>query len=211
MKFKLCLTAKAHAEEKNVTRMKPLPIRIKRALLFLVSIGVVAFAFAAPAAPGQLHDAAQLPDRLRLAFSHRTRYETLGNQFRTGLDGGDQALNQYTSLHLSATGKRVRAVAELVDARAWLGDSGGALDANTVDAIEPMQAYLGVEFQGLSGPFSSADLSIGRIALNVGAGRLIGRNKFRNMPNAFTGINLKLDGSNDGKLRLLYLLPHERY
>ncbi|MEQ8661105.1 MAG: alginate export family protein [Gammaproteobacteria bacterium] len=164
----------------------------------------------ATAAPGQLHDAAALPAWLRLDLVHRTRYETLDDQFRAGRSGGDQALSLYTSVRVAAHGGRLRAVAELIDARAYLTDRGGSADSNLVDTAELAQAYLGVRFDALDGAVRSADLVLGRMMFDLGAGRLIGRNLYRNMPNAFTGARLELAGRQADQWTFMYLLPHSR-
>ncbi|MEQ8496714.1 MAG: alginate export family protein, partial [Gammaproteobacteria bacterium] len=62
----------------------------------------------------------------------------------------------------------------------------------------------------LGGPVVAADLMLGRMMFDLGAGRLIGRNLYRNMPNAFTGAKLELDGRHDDRLSFMYLLPHSR-
>ncbi len=176
----------------------------------LLLLAAAFFAGAVAAAPQQLQSAIGLPAWLSLDLVHRTRYETLDDQFRAGHEGGDQALSLYTSVRLAARGERWRVVGELIDARAYLTDPGGAADSNLVDTAELAQAYLGVHFDGLDGPVENVDLMLGRMMFDLGAGRLIGRNLFRNMPNAFTGAKLELGGRHDDRLTFMYLLPHSR-
>jgi len=158
-----------------------------------------------------LDEALALPDWATLDITHRTRYETLSNQFRSQLSGGDQALVQYTSLNGSVRRGRFTFGAEVVDARAYLGDGGGALDSNTVDALEPMRLYVAGRFDDPIGPVARADVTLGRLTLDIGAGRLVGRNLYRNMPNAFTGMDADLELDVGGALRVVYLLPHTRH
>ena len=176
----------------------------------LALLGAHLLGATAAAAPQRLQSALGLPAWLSLDLVHRTRYETLDNQFRAGLEGGDQALSLYTSVRLAAQGKSWRVVGELLDARAYRTDRGGAADSNLVDTAELAQAYLGAHFDGLGGAVESIDLMLGRMMFDLGAGRLIGRNLFRNMPNAFTGAKLELGGRRDDRLTLMYLLPHSR-
>ena len=194
----------------STTRV-PVPMDVFKSLLpRFILLGAYLFSAGLLAAPQQLQNIAGTPAWLSLDLVHRSRYETLHGQFRAGRNGGDQALSLYTSARVAANGQRLRAVGELIDARAYLTDLGGAADSNLVDTAELAQAYLGIRFDGLDDLLDNADLMLGRMTFDLGAGRLIGRNLFRNMPNAFTGAKLELNGRHDDRLTLMYLLPHSR-
>lgn len=161
-----------------------------------------------------VEQALSLPDNFSLDITHRTRYETLANQFRAGHSGGDQAISLYTSVLGTYRGSSYRLVGELIDARAYLDDTGSSIDANTVDAVEPAQLYLGLDLDQLIDPIAKTgakvDWMVGRFAYTMGAGRLIGRNKFRNMPNMFAGTKLEIATTPDQGLVAFWLMPQIR-
>lgn len=117
---------------------------------------------------------------------HRTRYESLSGQFRNGFDGSDQAIVMRTLIAGEATAGILTLGGELQDSRAYLDDEGSAIGVNVVDAAEILQAYLAIDLADASGA-DAASLTLGRQTLDIGSGRLVGRQNFRNTINAFTG------------------------
>lgn len=160
--------------------------------------------------PWRLGAAIGLPVSLSLSGSYRARYETLDDQFRAGLHGGDQVLAQRLTLLASARFARVTLAGEMLDARAALNDSGSMIDPTIVNTWELLQGYVALDLAPSTGERGgSSVLRLGRITLDVGSRRLIARNSFRNTINNFTGADWLWQ--RDGRtLRVFYALPVDR-
>ena len=156
-----------------------------------------------------LHDAIAAPDPLTITGSARIRGEVLDGQYRPGLDGSDSLVTTRIAIAAEYEAGPVRIGAEFVDSRAFGGDAGSAVGTGEVNALELVQAYVGLDLSGSDGRhFASLDL--GRMTLDLGSRRLVGRNNFRNTTNAFTGARLSVHPA--GKVRgdFFWLLPHQR-
>lgn len=133
------------------------------------------------------------PAWLRLEGSTRWRYESLSDQFRAGRPGSDQQLSARTLVTLEADTGPVQLGAELIDSRVYLDDSGSAISTSNVNTIDILQAYARVQLDALAGWPRRADLTLGRMTIDLGSTRFVGRNGFRNTRNAFTGGRLEAD------------------
>ena len=96
---------------------------------------------------------------------------------------------------------------ELLDARAYDLAPRSSADGNLVDAFEPLTAYVG--WDGAVPGDQTLSLRFGRLAPTLGAGRLLGRNGYRNTPNAFTGAMATLTRG-ERRLELFALSPQQR-
>lgn len=150
------------------------------------------------------------PDDFTLSGSIRARFETLGNQFRSGLSKNDDLLTFRTTLFADYHPGVVRIAAELIDARAYLDDSNSAVSANEVNAFELVQGYVGANLGATLGHGSLTTIDIGRFTMDLGSRRLSGRNNFRNATNAFTGVRTEFKGADKTYLTLFYTLPLTR-
>lgn len=180
------------------------------AALALAGLARAQEAAAQEAGPWSLEEAAAAPDWLTLSGSFRTRYESLGGQFRPGLAGSDQLISLRTTLFAEAQFDAWRIGGELIDARTYLGDEGGAAGTGEVNAFELTQAYVAYRFAGAFGEGARADLQAGRFTMDLGSRRLVGRNTFRNTTNAFTGARFDWINADETQLTLFYTLPHTR-
>jgi len=161
-------------------------------------------------APGGLlwaSEASAEADGLSVDFSHRTRYEALHNQFRPGLGGSDSGVVLRTRLAAEYARGGFRLGGELLDARAYDLAPRSSADGNLVDAFEPLTAYVG--WDGAVPGDQTLSLRFGRLAPTLGAGRLLGRNGYRNTPNAFTGAMATLTRG-ERRLELFALSPQQR-
>ena len=147
-------------------------------------------------------------DGLSVDFSHRTRYEALHNQFRPGLGGSDSGVVLRTRLAAEYARGGFRLGGELLDARAYDLAPRSSADGNLVDAFEPLTAYVG--WDGAVPGDQTLSLRFGRLAPTLGAGRLLGRNGYRNTPNAFTGAMATLTRG-ERRLELFALSPQQRH
>lgn len=137
----------------------------------------------------RVHDALGLPPWLQLSFEHRTRYESVDNQFRALGTGGDQVIAFRTLALLEATFASWRVGGEFMDSRLALDDSGTPIDTTQVDEAELLQAYAAWNTKNLLGSYLSAEFKGGRQTIDLGSRRLVARNSFRNTINSFTGLH----------------------
>lgn len=168
----------------------------------------VSAADAAPK-PWRLHEALDLPDWFDLGGEQRTRYETLGNQFRAGRTGGDQALTMRTSLVGQFKTDPAGLLVEMMDSRQYLSDSGTPIDNTMVNPFEVLQAYVRWNAHDLI-PGGTNTVKIGRETLDLGNRRLMARNAYRNTINSFTGIDWLWSADKGGSIRAFYFLPVRR-
>ncbi|MCK5121795.1 MAG: alginate export family protein [Methylococcales bacterium] len=169
--------------------------------------------------PWRLDQYMGVPDWLSLSFEHRTRYETLDQQYRAIVNGnpgngGDQALVFRTLIHAKADLKYFRIGAEMMDSRIKLADSGSASSSTRLtpaiaNPIDLLQAYIEVPLDNVWEEASHSVLRAGRITMDVGSRRLVARNRFRNTINAFTGLDWQWTSA-DKTFRAFYTLPVHR-
>jgi hypothetical protein len=158
-------------------------------------------------APWRLHDVLGLPQWLTLGIEHRTRYETLDNQFRKNGTGGDQAISFRTNVFAEAAYAGWRLGAEFMDARVTGDDQGTPLDNTLVNEADLLQAYVGWGTKDLLGTGLSADIKGGHETIDLGSRRLVTRNVFRNAINAFTGLDAQIGIPGNWQVRSFLVLP----
>jgi hypothetical protein len=93
-----------------------------------------------------------------------------------------------------------------MDSRGELNDEGSFV-TNTVDTLEPIQAYVAWHKKNVFDDGGDSTLRVGRFALDLGKRRLIGRNRYRNTANNFLGADWSWSDKDGRNLRLFYLLP----
>lgn len=183
--------------------------RCRRWPYALLALGI-AVACRADDAAWRLQAAVGAPDWLSLRGDYRLRYEYLDNTFRTVDAGRDDLLVSRLRLHVRATGQRFHAGAELQDARAWLAGESTPLGNDDVNALEPLQAYVGLRLAGVFRDGDRLDIDAGRLTLDVGSRRLVARNRFRNTSNAFTGVHASWAQAGGATLRGFLTMPVNR-
>ena len=137
--------------------------------------------------PWRLSNALKRSDTFVLSGAHRSRYEALDGQFRTGGIGKDDIFVTRTTLKAQLNINKSRVVAELMDSRQHLADGGSPLNTTIVNSLELLQAYIAFKF-----PYTGRgviQLQLGRHTMDLGSRRLVARNLYRNTINNFTGIN----------------------
>lgn len=177
--------------------------------------GLLALALASTPAladdePWTLEEALGNPEGLEIAASVRARYEALHNQFRPGLDRNDELITFQTDIAAEYDGGPIRIGGELIDSRAYDGKRGGAVGTGEVNALEPVQLYVGADLGSVLGEGSETKIDAGRFTLNLGSRRLVGRNTFRNTTNAFTGVKAEWRYHDQSQLTLFYTYPQQR-
>lgn len=176
----------------------------------LAGTSLATFALAQESEPFTLQGALGDPDGLTISASYRVRYEALGGQFRPGLDENDDLITLRGLLVLGYDAGPIRLFGELQDSRAYAADAGSSVGTGEVNTFEPIQGYVGIDFDGDDEDGTTLTADIGRFVMDLGSRRLVGRNNFRNTTNAFTGIRLEATGARDSYYTAFYTLPHTR-
>ena len=153
--------------------------------------------------------AAEAESGLRHSGSIRIRQEALDGQFRPGFDNHDDVLVMRSSLFAEWDAGAWRFGGELVDSRAYDTDAGSALNANDVDAFEPVQAYVAGDFDAPFGKGSAATVQAGRFTMNLGSRRLVASDDFRNTPQGYTGLRAEMKFEGGRSATLFYVLPQQ--
>lgn len=139
-----------------------------------------------------LHDALNAPAWLDISVEQRTRYETMSGSFKANSKGGNQQIPLQTTLWLQAHLGSFRVATEFMDSRALNSDSGSGVNNGMADPADFLQGYAAWADQNVLYSGLGAEVIAGRQTLNFGSRRLLARNAFRNAPNRFTGVRLRL-------------------
>ncbi|MGF1455269.1 MAG: alginate export family protein [Alphaproteobacteria bacterium] len=154
--------------------------------------------------------AADLSDALTLTGRYRVRYEALDGRVQPGQAGSDQILVQKALLGAQFDAGPVYLGAELLDARAWLDDTGTPLGTDDVNTVELLRGYVGTRGRGLLSKGDRYDIILGRITMDVGSRRFVARNRFRNTINGFTGLRGQWTGPGGDRVQAFFTLPVAR-
>ncbi|MHA3791240.1 alginate export family protein [Sphingomonas sp. YL-JM2C] len=168
---------------------------------FALFLSVPALAIAAPA---------MADDGLTLGGEVRARYETIDGQARAGFDSRDTLFSLRTRIHAEYRTGALRFGAELFDSRAYGADRGTPLSTGEVNALEPVQAYVAGDIDGVLGAGSRLSLTAGRMMLNLGSRRIVAADDYRNTTNGYTGLRADLAARGGIKATFVYTLPQMR-
>jgi len=150
------------------------------------------------------------PHDFKLSGSVRLRYETLEGQPRTGFRSSDEQLALRSTLSAEYRGETFLIGGEIYDSRAYLDKAGSAVSANEVNALELVQAYVGIDVKDALGNGTSAGFQFGRMTLNLGSRRLVAADDYRNTTNGYTGVRADFKTAGGTVGTLIYTLPQIR-
>ncbi|WP_237751486.1 alginate export family protein [Sphingobium sp. DC-2] len=149
-------------------------------------------------------------DGFSLSGSVRLRFEEIEGQARAGFDREDSLFNIRSQLLGEYRSGAFRIGAELFDSRVYGADPGTPVSTNEVNALELVQAYIGVRIDDPVGRGSRLDLTAGRMTLNLGSRRLVAADDYRNTTNGYTGLRADLSAPHGVKAVFIYTLPQLR-
>src|SRR5204862_185443 len=129
------------------------------------------------------------------------------NQPRVGYNRNDELLNLRTTLLVKYQSGPFTVAGELWDSRVYGEDKGSPVTTGEVNALEPVQAYIGAR-----GAIGAVKISgqLGRFTLNLGSRRLVGAEEYRNTTNGYTGLRLDLATPGGITATGIYVLPQQR-
>lgn len=177
---------------------------------FASCIAFALFPSAALADSPTLQSAIGNPGDFKLSGSVRARYETLDGQPRAGFNRHDEQVDLRTTVLAEYRSSRLRIGAEMYDSRAYLDKTGSAVSANEVNALELVQAYVGLDLADALGTATSLQLQAGRMMLNLGSRRLVAADDYRNTTNGYTGLRADVKGRDGTTATFIYVLPQVR-
>jgi hypothetical protein len=163
--------------------------------------------------PGLLHQALGAPDWLVIGGEHRTRYEGLDGSWRTNEPNGGQLVSMRTRLQIGIQNivDPLRFLIEIQDSRLPLTTTGAYGNINNANELDIQQLHVDLVSKNIFGTGVPSLLKVGRINMDVGRGRWIARNQFRNATNAFDGFEWQLGGGQRWQLRSFLFQPVQRF
>src|SRR5690606_30979787 len=146
------------------------------------------------------------PQRASFSWSglHRVRYARLWNQYRPGLNGDDHVLELRTVLRGTYDAGGAAFVADVQDARAYLTDEQSGVSTAIVNTLEVVQAYAAI---GSADRERGTRLQAGQFLLELGSGRLIAAEQYRNVARGFLGVMAETVSPARGRLIAFAALP----
>jgi hypothetical protein len=153
----------------------------------------------AKAAPGKDADTTGLS----IEGSVRARVEVVDGQVKPGAPDSDAMLSFRTLITARYDFGGVHLTAELDDARSYFQHGQSTAGTSESNALEPLQAYLGVDLGNVAGQKGKGVLRLGRFTASSGSGRLLDRPDWSNSPNSFLGANLEWSSARGDRLALI--------
>lgn len=142
--------------------------------------------------------------------SVRARAEAVDGQVRPNAPESDAMLSFRTLITASYDFGGIHLTAELDDARSYFQDSRSTAGTSESNALEPLQAYLGVELGGVAGQAGKGVVRLGRFTVNSGSGRILDRPDWSNSPNSFLGVDFDWTSKRGDRLHLVAVRPFDK-
>lgn len=140
----------------------------------------------------------------------RVRLDRIDGQFRPNAPNQDAMLSIRSTLSAVYRTDGFFVGGEIMDSRTYLQKDTSSIGTTEVNALEPIQAYVGASLGDLLGSGSKSELTIGRFTQDISSRRLVSRQAFRNSTNAYAGARITYAGKDGDKAILLWTMPHVR-
>lgn len=140
----------------------------------------------------------------------RSRVDAIDGQYRRTGPENDSMFTLRTQIFGEWDTGPVRLGYELMDARAYARQPNSTVDTGAINALEMVQLHLTAELGDMLGQGSDTELTIGRMSMDVGSRRLLGRPQFRNTANGLTGVRLDRRNAGGDQFLLLWAMPQTR-
>lgn len=134
------------------------------------------------------------PNWITLGGSIRNRFEKLSGVFRRGPGALSQQWPLRTRLFLGLNPQNspLQLIAEYQDSRAFLSQPDSPLSTSHFDEHEMQQLHIDWHTHNIANTGLDSDIQFGRVNMDLGLGRWIARNNFRNTTNSYDGVYWKL-------------------
>ncbi len=140
----------------------------------------------------------------------RTRFDALDNQYRNTGPESDSMLSTRLLMFGEFDTGPIRLGFELADSRGYPRQPNSTIGTGEINAMELVQLHATAELGEALGGGSDTELTVGRMVMDVGSRRLIGRPQFRNTVNGLTGVRLDRRDASGNQLLLLWAMPQIR-
>ncbi len=161
--------------------------------------------------PGKEDTAPKKDDSgLIITAAIRARYETVDGRPRPGFATSEDAFLLRTGVAVEYGPGPLAIGAEVVDSRAYGLGGGTQINNGDVNAVEVPQAYVKLRLDHGIGPVGKVSVEGGRFLMNLGSGRLVATDEYRNTVNGFTGLRVDLAPTSALEVTAFYVLPQER-
>ncbi|MGR9053803.1 MAG: alginate export family protein, partial [Gammaproteobacteria bacterium] len=151
--------------------------------------------------------ALNLPDWVEFSVSQRIRYENVTHNWRAGQRAADnEQLPLQSRVRLGINQGPFWLLFEGQDARTHFNEPGD-FTGRMVDTFDILQLFGSATFKNVLDSGLRADVHAGRITLELGSARLLGRNNFPNTTNAFDGGHVALGNGKDWRVRAFLTAP----
>lgn len=140
---------------------------------------------------------------LTIEGSVRARAEVVDGQVRPNAPESDAMVSFRTLVTASYDFGGVRLTGELDDARSYFQHGQSSAGTSESNALEPLQAYLGVDLGAVAGQKGEGVVRFGRFTTSSGSGRLLDRPDWSNSPNSFLGVDLEWSSARGDRIYLL--------
>lgn len=181
-----------------------------RGSVVALAAGVLLPAAANAQTPPTLHALLKAPSELKIAASVRVRFEAIDGQARPGFNNADELVSLRATLFAEYNFGPINIGGEVRDARVYDARPRTPLTTSEVNALEPVQAYVGGNLRDLLGAGSATTLQAGRMIVSVGSTRLLTSEEFRNTANGYTGVRADYKAKSGAGATLFWLLPQVR-
>lgn len=147
---------------------------------------------------------------LTIEGSVRARAEVVDGQVRPGAPDSDAMLSFRTLITARYDFGGVHLTAELDDARSYFQHGQSTAGTSESNALEPLQAYLGIDLGAVAGQKGKGGIRLGRVTLNSGSGRVLDRPDWSNSPNSFLGVDIDWTSKRGDRLHLVAVRPFDK-
>ena len=156
-----------------------------------------------------LRDALGLPSWVEFSLRNRTRYESVSHTWRRGqLGQNDVQLLQKSNVRLGATRGPFSILFEGYDARTHFQDLPNDFDGlGLINHTDILQLFASGTFHNTFGTGLRTDIHFGRLTFDFGSNRLVGRNVYPNVVNAFDGLHVNVGDGNKWRGRAFIVEP----
>ena len=142
--------------------------------------------------------------------SVRVRAEALDGQVRPNAAESDAIISSRTLILARYDFGGFHVVGEIDDARGYGQDVRSTTSSADINALEPIQAYLGIELGHIAGQKGKGVLRLGRFTFESGSGRLVERSDASNSPVTFLGANFDWSSARGDRVNLYLTQPFDR-
>jgi hypothetical protein len=147
---------------------------------------------------------------LTLNGALRSRFDAIDGQYRSSGPVSDSMLSTRLVIFGAWDTGPARLGFELADSRAYPRQPNSTIGTGEINAMELVQLHATAELGDLLGDGSDTEVTMGRMVMDVGSRRLIGRPQFRNTVNGLTGVRLDRRDGAGNQLLLLWAMPQIR-